>query len=106
MRRPHDVGGLEAGPIDAEEHTYAPWEKRVAVMYGLLARQSPPIMTTDELRRSIEDLGAHDYNRLSYYERWAAAIANLLLQKGVISVDELSQKISEVETRWQQDREP
>jgi hypothetical protein len=106
MRRPHDVGGLEAGPIDTEEHIYAPWEKRVAVMFGLLTRQSPPIMTTDELRRGIEDLGAHDYNRLSYYERWTAALANLLLQKGVISIDELSQKISEVETRWQKDREP
>jgi len=106
MRRPHDVGGLEAGPIDTEEHSLASWEKRLAVMLRFLVRQSPPIMTYDELRRGIEDLGAHDYNRLGYYERWTASITNILIQKGVISIDELSRKMSEVETRWQKDREP
>jgi hypothetical protein len=106
MRRPHDVGGLEAGPIDTEEHTHAPWEKRVAVMFGLLARQGPPLITADELRRGIEDLGAHEYTRLSYYERWTASIANMLLQKGVISIEDLSRTMAEVETRWQQERKP
>jgi hypothetical protein len=63
-------------------------------------------MTADELRRGIEDLGTHDYNRLSYYERWTASIANVLIQKGVISIDELSRQMSEVETRWRKEREP
>jgi len=89
MRRPHDVGGLEAGPIDTEEHPSEPWEKRVRVMRQLLGRQKPPLV---------------DYNHLSYHECWTAAIANILLQKGVISVDELGQKMQEVETRWQQER--
>ncbi len=106
MRRPHDVGGLEAGPIDTEEHPPEPWEKRVRVMLQLLRRPQPPLMTLDELRRGIEDLGAHDYNRLSYHECWTASIAHILLQKGVISVEELGSKMAEVETRWQKDREP
>ena len=38
MRRPHDMGGLEAGPIDTEEHPAEPWEKRVRVMRQLLGR--------------------------------------------------------------------
>ena len=105
MRRPHDVGGLEAGPIDPAEHTSEPWENRVRVMLLLLVFQSPPIMTVDEVRRGIEDLGAHDYNRLSYYERWTASTANILIHKGVISVDELSRKMAEVETRWRKERE-
>jgi hypothetical protein len=104
MRRPHDVGGLEAGPLDTEEHPSEPWEKRVLVMRQLLGRQQPPIISADELRRGIEDLGADDYNRLSYHERWTAAIANILLHKGVISVDELGQQMHVVETRWQQER--
>ena len=106
MRRPHDVGGLEAGPIDTAEHTLAPWEKRLAVMLRFLVFHDPPIMTYDELRRGIEDLGAHDYNRLSYYERWIASITNILIQKGMISIEDLSRKMAEVETRWQKDREP
>jgi len=61
-------------------------------------------ISADELRRGIEDLGADDYNRLSYHERWTAAIANILLHKGVISVDELGQQMHVVETRWQQER--
>ena len=63
-------------------------------------------MTLDELRRGIEDLGVHDYNCLSYYERWTASMANVLIQKGVISIEELSRKMSEVETRLRRERKP
>ena len=105
MRRPHDVGGLEAGPIDTEEHTQEPWEKRVAVLARLLVRQNPPVVTLDALRRGIEDLGAEDYNRLSYYERWTASIVNNMILKGVISIDELGRKMEEVGTRWKEERE-
>lgn len=105
MRRTHDVGGLEAGPIDTATHSMEPWEKRVRVMVRFLASQSPPVMTLDEMRRGIEDLGADDYNRLAYYERWTASITNVLLQKGVISTDELGRKMAEVETRWRKERE-
>jgi hypothetical protein len=73
-------------------------------MRQLLGRQKPPLVSADELRRGIEDLGADDYHRLSYHACWTAAIANILLQKGVISVDELGQKMQEVATRWQQER--
>lgn len=104
MRRPHDVGGLEAGAIDREEHALEPWEKRVAVMLRLLARQNPPVITLDALRRGIEDLGAEDYNRLTYYERWTASMVNYMIHAGVISIDELSRKMEEVETRWKRER--
>jgi hypothetical protein len=74
-------------------------------MRQLLGRRRPPVTTTDELRRGIEDLGAEDYHRLSYHERWTASIANILLQKGVISVEELGRRMEEVKTRWQKERE-
>jgi Nitrile hydratase beta subunit len=104
MRRPHDVGGLEAGPIGTEEHPSEPWEKRVRAMQRLLSRRQSPIMKVDELRRGIEDLGAQDYSRLSYHECWTASIANILLQKGVISGEELGRKMDEVATRWKKNR--
>jgi hypothetical protein len=104
MRRPHDVGGLEADDIDIGEHSTEPWEKRVRVMAQLLGRRSVPIVSRDELRRGIEDLGTEEYNRLSYHERWAASITNIMLQKGVMDVDELDRKMKEVEERWRKDR--
>jgi hypothetical protein len=56
-------------------------------------------MTVDELRRGIEGLGAQEYERLSYYERWIASITVNLIEKGLISVDELGRKLAEIEAR-------
>ena len=36
---------------------------------------------------------------MSYYERWISAIANTLLQRGVVTADELGRKIEEVAAR-------
>jgi hypothetical protein len=99
MRGYHDIGGLPAGPIDRCEHDKAPWEKRVHALLVLLANPAREVMNVDELRRGIEALGAAEYDRLSYYERWIASITNTLLQKGVFTADELGRKLAEVEER-------
>ena len=36
-RATHDVGGLDFGPIDRDEHDLALWEKRVDAMLILLS---------------------------------------------------------------------
>jgi hypothetical protein len=56
-------------------------------------------MNVDELRRNVESLGAEAYDKLSYYERWIHSITQTLIQRGVISVDELGRKMAEVEQR-------
>ena len=33
----HDMGGLDAGPVQQTEHDYALWEKRVDALMALLA---------------------------------------------------------------------
>jgi hypothetical protein len=98
-RRHHDMGGQPAGPIDLAEHPHAPWEKRVAAMLNVLARGERPVMTVDEMRRAIEDLGAAEYDRLGYYERWISAITRVLLERGILDVDSLGRKLTEVEAR-------
>ena len=100
MHRHHDMGGMPAGPVERSEHDYAPWEKRVDAILRLLTDQKRRIMTVDELRRGIEELGPGAYDELSYYERWMASIGENLLEKGVITVDELGRKMAEVEARW------
>ena len=95
-RRHHDVGGLEAGPIDREEHDKAPWEKRVDALMVLLGQRR--IVGVDELRRGIEDLGAGAYERYGYYERWIASMTNLLIEKGIIGAGELEARMAEIES--------
>jgi hypothetical protein len=102
MRAHHDMGGLPAGPIDMSAHQYAPWEKRTHAMMVLLSEAGRCVMTTDELRRGIESLGAAEYDRMTYYERWIASIAYNMIQKGVFTVDELGRKLAEIEAREKQ----
>ena len=100
LRRHHDMGGLPAGPVERNEHDYAPWEKRVDAILRLLSDKKRRIITVDELRRGIEELGPGAYDEMSYYERWIASVTNNLLEKGVISVDELGQRMAEVRAAW------
>jgi hypothetical protein len=98
-RRHHDMGGLEGGPVETSQHAHEPWEKRVDAIKALLSDDKRQLLTTDELRRSIENLGADAYERYNYYERWISAVTNILLEKKVLSVDELGVKMAEIEAR-------
>ncbi len=93
----HDIGGLPAGPVEATEHDYALWEKRVDAMLVLLSKKG--LITVDELRRNIESLGQDAYDTMNYYERWINSISQTLIQRGTISIDELGRKIAEVQAR-------
>jgi hypothetical protein len=95
----HDMGGLPAGPVERSEHDYAWWEKRVDALMVLLSNKDHRIMTVDELRRGIESLGEGAYDRMSYYERWIASITQALIEKGIITIEELRQRMTEVEQR-------
>lgn len=94
-RGTHDIGGLEAGEVVPAERDYALWEKRVDALMVLLSKKK--LMTVDELRRNIESLGADAYDKMSYYERWIYAITQTLIQRGVISIDELGRRIADVQ---------
>ena len=94
------MGGLPAGPVVTAPHEAAAWEKRVDEILRLLMDSTRRVMTVDELRRGIEDLGPGAYDRLDYYQRWIASIANILIERGVIGVDELGRRMAAVESRW------
>lgn len=97
MRSHHDMGGLPAGTVEPTEHAYALWEKRVDALLVLLSAAKR--MTVDELRKNIEAIGPDAYDRMTYYERWIHSITQTLIQRGVITIDELGRKMGEVETR-------
>jgi len=104
MRSHHDMGGLPAGPVGRDEHEYAAWEKRVDALMMLLSHKDRQLVKVDELRRNIEGLGVDAYDRMGYYERWMHAIVQTLIQRGVISIDELGRKMAEQEERGGPDR--
>jgi hypothetical protein len=93
LRRHHDMGGLTAGPIDRADHPHAPWEKKVDALLRLLVAKK--VLTLDELRRGIEEIGPDAYDRLAYFERWITSISNVLLEKGVVRVEELGRRIDQ-----------
>ena len=97
MRSHHDMGGLPAGAIDRDEHAKEAWEKRVDALARLLSAKK--LRRVDEARRAIEALPPDAYDRMSYYERWMAATAQLLLERGVLTSDDLGRKMAEVKAR-------
>jgi hypothetical protein len=96
-RMNHDMGGLPAGEVKPTEHDYDEWERRIDALAVLLGRTGE--LTVDERRKAIESLPPDCYDRMSYYERWTAALAQTLLQRGVISTEELARKMAEIDAR-------
>jgi hypothetical protein len=97
-RLPNDIGGLPAGSVDRLEHELQPWEKRCHALADVLDFHK--IISTEAKRRGVESLGAEMVARLTYYERWIVAFANILFQKQILTPGELAAKMDEVEARW------
>ena len=96
MGRVHDMGGSPGGPIDRGQHEVEDWERLADAINGALGAKG--LQSTDELRRAIESL--EDYRDLSYYERWVAATEKLLVEKGVLSSNEIDERAAEIRHRW------
>lgn len=90
----HDLGGLIELPLNQDEHDYDPWEKRVHAVRELLAQKG--LLRVDELRRTVEGMGEEKYKRLSYYEQWTWAISQVMIERGVFTDHELSQRIAKI----------
>jgi len=100
-RLPNDIGGLPAAPIDRTEHVLEPWEKRCHALADVLDFHK--LINTEEKRCGVEALGAEMVGKLSYYERWIVAFANILFRKGVLTPEELARKMDDVRARWDDD---
>jgi hypothetical protein len=96
-RLPNDIGGLPADRFERVDHQLEPWEKRCHALADVLDFHK--IINTEEKRRGVESLGAELIGKLTYYERWIAAFANILFQKGILTPSELARKMDEVEAR-------
>jgi hypothetical protein len=89
------MGGRPAGKVKPTEHDYAEWERRVDAMAVLLGTRA----TVDERRKNIEALPPEAYDRMAYYEKWIVSLTQTLIQRGVITTEELGRKMEEVKAR-------
>ena len=87
----------DQGAIDWAQHDFALWEKRVDALMVLASARGH--FTVDGLRRALEDMGPEAFERFSYYERWVQAVAQNLVEAGVVTVEELRAKTEEVAAR-------
>ena len=98
MPKVHDRGGWPTDePIDRSEHTLMDWERRMDALHRVLG--SKGIRSTDEMRRAIESLPQDRYEAMSYYERWTAALEILLLEKGILSQEEIDRQADLLEAQ-------
>jgi hypothetical protein len=97
MKKVHDMGGRreEFGPIDRSDHQVEDWE-RVADAVNIVLNAKGH-KTTDEMRRAIESLDG--YREMGYYERWAAAAELLVVEKGLLTKEEIDARAAELEQR-------
>jgi nitrile hydratase beta subunit len=77
----HDMGGMQDfGPVHpepAEPAFHAPWEGRVFALNQAAGAWRK--WSVDAWRHKIEALPPADYLRMSYYEKWFAAVSELLV---------------------------
>lgn len=90
------MGGLPGGPVDRSQHDVEDWERLAAAINSALGAKG--LQSTDQHRRAIESL--ENYRDLSYYERWVAATEKLLVEKSILSSEEIDEKTAEIERRW------
>jgi hypothetical protein len=97
MRGPHDVGGLADGPIDTQTHALTFWEKQIDGLRAAIAVKG--IINIHETRAAVEALGHDAYNTLDYYERWTATLCRQMIEKGLLTQDEIDARVAIVKTR-------
>jgi hypothetical protein len=95
----HDVGGQPDAPAPFLEKEELDWELRTYVTCECLGWRG--VWNSEERRRAENDLGTTLYFGLPYYARWATVAAKTLINKGLITPDELSEKLDEIRTRMQ-----
>ncbi|WP_299504290.1 nitrile hydratase subunit beta [uncultured Roseobacter sp.] len=92
MTRPHDMGGRYGdGPVIPEaegEVFHADWHARALSV--TLAAAAHGAWNIDVSRHAREKLAPMDYARFSYYEKWMAGLADLLVEAGMVTAAELA----------------
>ena len=90
----HDLGGRQGfGAVRYARNAsafHAAWEVRANSLYAFAVRRG--IFNMDEYRHAIERMEPRHYLSASYYERSLTSLATLLVEKGIVSREELERR--------------
>jgi nitrile hydratase beta subunit len=89
----HDMGGMHGfGPVERDEAIFhEEWEKRVSAMHHVMAVHGR--WNIDEFRHGIERMEPAHYLRAGYYERWLATLETNLIDKGILTAEEIEARV-------------
>lgn len=99
MTRVHDMGGrFGDGPVDPgtpEDPKFElDWHPRAMAL--TLATGALGSWSIDMSRRARENVAPKDYARFTYYEKWMAGVADLLVETGLLTREELAGEVEAV----------
>jgi hypothetical protein len=92
--RPHDLGGQPAGPVPLDDHALEAWNNLVTAILYVLGDPGHGLICVHEVRRTIEDMPPDDYRRLDYFDRWAVGLSDLVVEKGLMTRDEIDRRMA------------
>jgi len=91
----HDLGGMSGfGAVEVERDEpvfHERWERR-AFGLNVLGLQILRAYNVHEYRHAVERMEPAHYLAASYYERWLTAVASLMVEKGVVTREELERR--------------
>lgn len=90
----HDIGGMPGGPIDKTVHEVPDWARLAEALRNVLGNR----YRLHEQRRVIEELGPDLYDRLGYFELRVEAMARILVEKGIVTPEELEARYDRLKT--------
>src|SRR3954468_5932781 len=94
MNGAHDMGGMHGfGPVVREENEpvfHADWERTVCAMNRAIRARG--LINIDESRHGIERMPPAEYLAASYYERWLSSLERNLVDKGIVTREELASR--------------
>jgi len=94
----HDCGGMDGlGPIDREIDEpvfHNDWERKMFGVFILTIVGG--LFNDDEFRQSRERLEPVKYLQFSYYRQWLLAVQRLLVEKDVLSMEEIEERMKDL----------
>lgn len=93
MKRVNDIGGEDWGPVPLEQKEAPAFGKLATALRAALGDKGPGLVNLHESRRAREDVGAERYHGLGYFELATVAVRDVLVEKGVLSAEEIEARI-------------
>jgi hypothetical protein len=89
----NDIGGEDWGPIPLAQKDVPDWAKLSTALRAALGDAGAGLVNLHEGRRAREEMSYERYHALGYFEMGMQAIYDILVQKGVVTEQEVADRI-------------